>query len=989
MNYPKLDGRTVDDILELFGEKSKFYTPEWRFDKNNPDGGAALAILFAEMFCGTVDRLDRFPEKCSIEFLNLLGASSKPVSPAVGVAAATLAEGARERVYIKKGTQLFTDAEDGRIVFETAQGYFAVPAALTEIFMTDPLTDIITRTEVSPSMSIKPFFPQEKDNIQKHIFSVCENSALRLDGAAEITLKFGGVYGMKDAECAQLLCGKGARWTMPSNDGEIELSARADNGTVILSKPAGAAICVSDSADGRYMLNCELHRTENSAPIAADEILISTRSVDEGESLRGRIPEKLFLNDDELSNSEDFYAFGKEPNAYDALYIQSDEVFSKAGAAVSVEFFVSTVAIQDGEQQLEPDFEQKLLVDKSDLKIQQPDDIFISDVVWEYWNPLGWARLNVSGDVDLFSCSGRDKRHRISFVCPQDMAQSVHGSSFGFWIRARVRDVKNRFVSGGRWLLPLVKAVDLRFDYGADMLRAQAVLVDNCCRKTEYIPSLAKTRMELFSLMSDASRTMYLRFDNPPCGLPTNLYFGFDSESGAERKCTFSYSTDSRLGGWSELKVNDRTHGLCGSGIISMYAADDFSQKELFGESGYWVRISEPVGLHSGFAPSLLRAQLNAVDIVQQTSVEDERGTALAGRKNQTIKLLYSPVINCTVWINELGETPISELKELARADSTCSRIVSDADGIPTEWWVRWERTENLAACDGDSRCYELDSALGTITFGDGVNGRIASYYSNAEISIDYSWGGGCAGNLPAQGLDGLITGIPFVEDMTNILPTCGGSDAQSVERVRKIGAGRLRHGGRAVTAQDYESLIAEEFSEVGDVKCFSGKNRKGGQENGCVTVVVKPVSDGTDFYEAALCRRIDAFLRERGCCEAVFSGRMAVIPARKLKISAEVTVVIKDIENAAQTETEIISAVGKLVDKFAARIGTVPQENDIYAALNEVRGIAYTTKVLLTGEYTVNGDAMAIPLDKMPNYPYFLAVNGKHTVRLDAASGV
>ena len=76
MNMLKLDGRTAADILALIGRKSGSYTPEWRFDPQSPDGGTALAILFSEMFCGTIDRLDRFPDKCSLEFLNMLGVLS-------------------------------------------------------------------------------------------------------------------------------------------------------------------------------------------------------------------------------------------------------------------------------------------------------------------------------------------------------------------------------------------------------------------------------------------------------------------------------------------------------------------------------------------------------------------------------------------------------------------------------------------------------------------------------------------------------------------------------------------------------------------------------------------------------------------------------------------------------------------------------------------------------------------------------------------------
>lgn len=995
MNSPKLDGRTVSDILALISEKSRAYTPEWKFDEKRPDGGTALSMLFAEMFCGTIDRLDRFPDKCSLEFLNLLGVSAKPVSPAVGTACATLAEGTRERVYIKKGTQLFTDLESDRIVFETAQGFFAVPAKLTDIYVTDPAEDVITHSEVSEELSERPFCPDKKRSIERHCFTLSEDSVLRLDGAAEITVALGGAVGINDEERIKMLCRKdAARWTMPGRNGDIVLPAFPGKGFITLRKPDGETVRVDengepDEENGHYCITCEMVRTENSEPLAADQVLLSSRSVDESETLRGRQPDKMYFNDTELPEGEPAYVFGREPNAYDALYIGSDEVFSKAGARVTLEFSAATVIVQDGEEQNEPDFEQKLLVDKSDLHVRKPDDIFISEVVWEYWNGLGWARLNVAGDTGLFSCSGRDGRHTVSFTCPADMEGSVQNSSYGLWIRVRIRDVRNRFSMNGRWLLPLVKSVDLRFDHGGDMVPATTVTTCNSCRKVRYEMNGTKTRMELFSVMPDRRRTVYFRFDKPPCGLPVNLYLGFDGESGSERQLEFSYCSAGQPGNWCGLKVSDRTRGFCGSGTISMYAPDDFCETELFGVKGYWVRAEEPFGADSSHLPRLIRAEMNAVDLIQQISVEGERSSVRAGQKNHRVQLLYRPVIDCGVWVNELGETPVSELQELTRRDSGRVRIMNGADGLPAEWWVRWERTESLAGCGADSRSYELDSSTGVITFGDGTNGKIPAYFSDIEVSVDYSWGGGTAGNLPAGALDGLITGIPFVESMTNILPTCGGSNAQSLEKIRKIGAQRIRHGGRAVTARDYEGLIAEEFSEVGEVRCFSGMERSGRQESGCVTIVIKPANMGTNAYAVSLCRRVEAFLRERACCEPVFGGRMSVIPATPLKISAEISVVIKDIEYAAATEREIIAAVSRLTDKNGAHIGEVPCESDIYAALRGIQNVAYVTKVLLTGEYSTSGAAAAIPLDRKPGHPYFLPVTGVHTVRIDGASGL
>lgn len=989
MNIPKLDGRTTADIAALVGRKSVSYTPEWRFDPENPDGGTALALLFAEMFCGTVDRLDRFPDKCSLEFLNLLGVGAKPVSPAVGTAAARIAEGADERVFVKKGSQLFTDRDESRIVFETEQGFYAVPARLTDIFMTSPEEDIITRSEIPGDLPVRLFRPAAERNIERHCFTLACDSVLKLDGAAEISVKLGGVSGLREIPFQEMLSGENVRWTMPGESGAIALTARPGDGCVILTKPVGKAVPTDengsrDDENGRFRITCEMTRSESMSTLAADLVQLSCRSTDDPELLRGRIPERVFANDTELPRTDCGYVFGREPNPYDALYIACGEAFSKAGAQITLDISVGTVVVQNGDVQSEPQFDQKLVVDKGDLRVNTPDDVYISDIVWEYWNGMGWARLEVGGDINPFSCSGADGKRRVSFTCPADIARSVQNAYDGLWLRARIREVHNRFSVNARWLLPLVKSIELRFDYGGGFVPADVSAL-NSCRAGRYEMNGTRTRMELFSTMPDAGRTVYFRFDKPPAGLPVNLYLGFAGETDEELLLKFSYYSGGQPGAWRELRTTDRTRGFTSGGIVSFYAPDDFAQTELFGVSGYWIKAEEPFGADGARpVPALTLAEMNAVGIVQKTTVSGERRTAQAGIKKQRLALSNSPVTECEVWVNELGETPVSELQELLRAEPDRTRVVNGGDGLPAEWWVRWNRAESLTECGADERCYELDSAAGTITFGNGTNGRIPAYSGDAEVRIDYSWGGGRVGNLPAGALDGLITGIPFIESMTNILPTCGGSEQQSLDTLRKTGVQRIRHGGRAVTAQDHESLIMEEFSEVGEVRCFPGMNRRGERESGCVTAVVKPAEIGTSSYAADLCRRISAFMRERGCFDTVSGGRLSVVPAKLLKISAEISIVINDIELAAQTEREVTESLRRMTDQSTAHIGVIPCENDIYAALRKIPNVAYATRVLLTGEYAENGTQRAVPLDRAPEYRYFLPAQGEFIVRID-----
>ena len=194
------------------------------------------------------------------------------------------------------------------------------------------------------------------------------------------------------------------------------------------------------------------------------------------------------------------------------------------------------------------------------------------------------------------------------------------------------------------------------------------------------------------------------------------------------------------------------------------------------------------------------------------------------------------------------------------------------------------------------------------------------------------------------------------------------------------------------MTVRDHESLVMEEVSEVGEVKCFPGRNRRGEQQGGCVTLVVKPAEMGTPAYAAELCRRVEAFSWGSAPCGIpAAGGGLAVVPAKPLKISAEVSRGYQRyrIRRADKERAKPPEALSRLTESRSARIGAVPCESDVYAALRNIGNVAYTSKVLLTGEYSQDGEVRAIPLDRAPEYKYSLPETGVHTVRIDGAAGI
>ena len=63
MQERSVDTRTKEELIAQLKETAASYTPEWQFDLENPDIGAALAFVYAELFAGTLRRINKILKK--------------------------------------------------------------------------------------------------------------------------------------------------------------------------------------------------------------------------------------------------------------------------------------------------------------------------------------------------------------------------------------------------------------------------------------------------------------------------------------------------------------------------------------------------------------------------------------------------------------------------------------------------------------------------------------------------------------------------------------------------------------------------------------------------------------------------------------------------------------------------------------------------------------------------------------------------------------
>jgi len=128
--------------------------------------------------------------------------------------------------------------------------------------------------------------------------------------------------------------------------------------------------------------------------------------------------------------------------------------------------------------------------------------------------------------------------------------------------------------------------------------------------------------------------------------------------------------------------------------------------------------------------------------------------------------------------------------------------------------FVVWQSMSDLALAGRDDYVYRLDSEAGTISFGDGVRGRIPTRGARVRV-VTMRYGGGSAGNVAAGSIDGIKTsnGGDAGEAKLKVfqpLAASGGEDAETLSEAEKRIPSLLRNRDRAITPDDYEQIAAD-----------------------------------------------------------------------------------------------------------------------------------------------------------------------------------
>jgi hypothetical protein len=155
----------------------------------------------------------------------------------------------------------------------------------------------------------------------------------------------------------------------------------------------------------------------------------------------------------------------------------------------------------------------------------------------------------------------------------------------------------------------------------------------------------------------------------------------------------------------------------------------------------------------------------------------------------------------------QLRRTPV-----LVLPDGATGKLVPQLDLVitePNQLPESWQAVDDFFGTTPDDAVYTLDSATGTITFGDGIHGRIP--VAGAEIKAQrYRYGGGAVGNAGVATIKALKSALPTVDSVTNVRAAAGGADAESLDEVILRAPHDLRNRDRAVSQTDFAELAMQ-----------------------------------------------------------------------------------------------------------------------------------------------------------------------------------
>lgn len=247
--------------------------------------------------------------------------------------------------------------------------------------------------------------------------------------------------------------------------------------------------------------------------------------------------------------------------------------------------------------------------------------------------------------------------------------------------------------------------------------------------------------------------------------------------------------------------IRDETRSFTQSGVIELEAPQGWRPGTPPGADAksplYWIRAQLLEG-EWPLPPAISGLQLN---IVPATSGRTIRNEAVE------TPLTVDPEARRTL---RLAERPVLEGTLFVQIDEGGAELVT------------WQPVADLSQAGFDDRKFLFDAVTGTLTFGDGINGRaLPEGFRNVHATYRVAE---AASAVAAKQISTLIGSAPFLISVANPLPAGGGTQPETLGAALLRGPRDIRARGRAVAPADFEVLATRSpGADIRRAKAFGG----------------------------------------------------------------------------------------------------------------------------------------------------------------------
>jgi uncharacterized phage protein gp47/JayE len=941
MNAPKLDRRSLDEVVAQTEALATAYTAQtrpgpWRPKAGDPlDFGGVLIRLFGRMVDHLIKQLNLVPSKHQLAFTGLIGAAAIPPRAARAPITFLLAPGDGTSE-VPSGAQVAGDA----VVFETELALPLTRAQLQAVFVRDrhdptAIGRYADRTQIALGHAdgpfdalavIKPVNDDDPTNRAiEHELYVALDRMLALPGASKLTLRASDATpsiawtAWDGAQWASVLPAGAGPWVFP------------DLGQLHLTAVAGVS--------ARWLRGAVM------TPTPGTPVVLSAQ-IDPADAAQGVPPDIGFFNSIRLDLTRDWLPFGERPQPGDVFYLASDAGFGSDGATVTLAFALTTAgAPADG-----------------------------LTIAWESWDGTRATSLGASDGTKAFTVADK-----LTFTLGAKIPRSTINGVESRWIRARItKGNYGRPMTVTDWTKspPVVASATLQppvigsasLVCKASSTPADLTVVRRTARRYE---TLAADQVVSYLDTPDADPVpaLYLGFDRafeaqlttiyvevlpPPAPEPRN--YGVAPPAFQPPHLAWDYWSGP-ANAWVRVAVEDDTHDLARSGLVRFTPAADEVAIERFGTTLHWLRVRS---LDATFSPipRLGRIAVNTVwaSHAHTTTLEPLGGSS--GARAQVFRLSQSPVLEGQrIEVGEPEPPTGAELAQLVRDEG--SDVVT-RDG--SSYWVRWHAVADFWASGPRDRHYTFDAATGTVTFGDGVSGMIPPIGASNVRAAAYRSGGGPAGNVAAGTISQLKTTVSTVDSVINHEPAIGGAPIELASEMMSRASRTLRHGYRAVTAQDFADLALESSRAVARAVTLTpsfspidwqdlGHPAELNRDGQVIVVIVPAAAQPGRSPSLDLLAEVAAYLQAR-CTPDV---KLQVIGPTWIATDIDVHVASTTIENNDATLASVRDAIVRFLDPVTGAedghgwaFGRRPRTSDLLACISVVPGVDHVSQLAI-----------------------------------------